>query len=57
MPWLLYPWGMSPLYPLYGRLVGPQSWSGHGGEEKISQYLPVIKPLIPDYPASGQSLY
>jgi len=31
---LLYPWGKSPWYPLGRRLVGPQSWCGHGGEEK-----------------------
>jgi hypothetical protein len=29
MSWLLY-----PQYPLDRRLGGPQSWSGHGGEEK-----------------------
>jgi len=33
MPWLLYPWGKNPQYPLDRRLVGLQSQSGHGGEE------------------------
>jgi hypothetical protein len=28
------------------RLGGPQIWSGHGGEEKISQPLPGLKSLI-----------
>jgi hypothetical protein len=35
MPQPLYPQGKSPWYPLDGRLGGPQSRSGHGGEEKI----------------------
>jgi hypothetical protein len=34
MPWLLYPQGKSPWYPLDRRLGGPQSRSGCGGEEK-----------------------
>jgi hypothetical protein len=34
-PRLLYPQGMSPLYPLDTRLGGPQIRSRHGGEEKI----------------------
>jgi hypothetical protein len=25
------PWGRDPQYPLYRRLGGPQSWSGHRG--------------------------
>jgi hypothetical protein len=29
---------------LYGRLGGPQSWSGRGGEEKNSQLLSVSLP-------------
>jgi len=33
MPWLLYPQGKSPWYPLDRRLGGPQSLSGHGGED------------------------
>jgi hypothetical protein len=28
------------------RLGGPQSWSGHGGEEKNSQSLPGLELLI-----------
>jgi hypothetical protein len=46
MPWLLYPQGKSPWYPLDRGLGGPQSQSGHCGEEKIPQYLPGIEPLI-----------
>jgi hypothetical protein len=34
-PWLLYPQGKSPWYPLDRRLGGPQSQSGRFGEEKI----------------------
>jgi hypothetical protein len=33
-PWPLYPQGKSPWYPLDRRQGGPQSRSGHGGEEK-----------------------
>jgi len=33
MPWLLYPWGKSPQYPLDRRLGGPQGQSGCGGKE------------------------
>jgi hypothetical protein len=33
------------------RLVGPQSHSGHGGDEKNSQSLPGIEPWNPDRPA------
>jgi len=39
MPRLLYPQGKSPWFPLDGRLDGPQSCSGCGGEEKNSQPL------------------
>jgi hypothetical protein len=46
MPQLLYLQGKSPWYPLDRRLGGPQSQSGHGGEEKNSQPLPG---LIPHY--------
>jgi hypothetical protein len=38
-PWLLYPQGKSPWYPLDRRLGGPQNCSGYGGEEKNSQGL------------------
>jgi hypothetical protein len=43
-PWLLYPQGKNPWYPLDRKLGGPQSCSGHGGEEKNSQPLLGIKP-------------
>jgi hypothetical protein len=46
MTWLLYLQGKSPWYPLDRSTVGPQSQSGHGGEEKNSQPLPELKPLI-----------
>jgi hypothetical protein len=36
----------SPWYPLYRRLSGPQSRSGHGGEEKNSKPLWELKPPI-----------
>jgi hypothetical protein len=35
MPQPLYPWGKSHMYPVDRRLGGPQSQSGHGGDEKI----------------------
>jgi hypothetical protein len=38
------PPGKSPGYPVDGRLGGPQSRSGRGGEEKNSQPLPGIEP-------------
>jgi hypothetical protein len=40
------PQGRSPWYPLDRRLGGPQRQSGSGGEEKNSQSLPGLKPLI-----------
>jgi hypothetical protein len=49
--WPLYPQGNNPLYPLDRRLGGPQSHSGHGGEEKNSQPSPGIKPQKPNRPA------
>jgi hypothetical protein len=49
----LYPQGKSPWYPLDRRLGGPQSRSGHRGEEKNSQphresnpRTPIIQPGI-----------
>jgi hypothetical protein len=39
-----------PRYPLDRRLGGPQSRSGHGGEEKNSQPPPGIEPPNPDHP-------
>jgi hypothetical protein len=44
MPRLPYPQGKSPWYLLDSRLGGPQSRSGHGGEEKNSQPPPEIEP-------------
>jgi hypothetical protein len=43
---LLYPQGNSPLYPLDRRLGRPLSRSGRGGEQKNSQPIPRIEPLI-----------
>jgi hypothetical protein len=48
----LYPQGKSPWYPLDRRLGGPQSRSGHGGEEKNSQPPSGIESLNPDCPCS-----
>jgi hypothetical protein len=45
-PRTLYPHGKSSLYQLDRRLSGPQSWYGHGGEEKNSQLLPGLGPPI-----------
>jgi len=39
MPWHLYSPEKSPQYPLDRRLGGPQSQSGHGGEEKQSSII------------------
>jgi hypothetical protein len=50
-PQSLYPQGKNPWYPLNRRLGGPQSRSGHGGEEKNSQSPPGIEPRNPDRPA------
>jgi hypothetical protein len=44
MPWLLYPLGESPLYPLNKRLGGLQGWSGHCGAKKNLLFLPRIEP-------------
>jgi hypothetical protein len=46
MPQLLYLQGKNPWYPLDRRLGEPQNWSGHGGEEKNSQPLLGLEPLI-----------
>jgi hypothetical protein len=45
-PLPLYPQGKSPWYPLDRRIGGPQSLPGGGGEEKNSQALLGIEPLI-----------
>jgi hypothetical protein len=42
----LFAMGKRPRYPLDRRLGGPQSRSGHGGEEKNSQPLSALEPLI-----------
>jgi len=44
MPWQLYHQEKRPWYPLDRKLGGPQSQSGHSGEEKKSLPLPGIKP-------------
>jgi hypothetical protein len=41
-----YPQGKSPWYPLERRVGRPQSRSGRGGEEKNSQTVPGLEPLI-----------
>jgi len=46
IPWLLYPQGKSSWYPLDRRLDGLKNQSGCGGEEKNSQPLLGLKPLI-----------
>jgi hypothetical protein len=45
-PQPLYPQGKIPCYPLDKRLGALQSWSGHSGEEKNSQPLSGLEPLI-----------
>jgi hypothetical protein len=44
------------LVPLDRRLGGPQSHSGHGGEEKNSQPPPGIEPQNPDRPVRRPAL-
>jgi hypothetical protein len=39
-PFLFTPRGTSPRCPLDRRLGGPQSWSGHCEEQKISEHKP-----------------
>jgi hypothetical protein len=53
-PRSLYTKGKSPWYPLDRRLGGPQSQSGHIGEEKNSQPLaglesPITQPVAQHY--------
>jgi hypothetical protein len=48
------PPGRNTGYPLDGRLVGLQSQSGRGGEEKNSQSFPGLEP--PGHPARNTSL-
>jgi hypothetical protein len=51
MPHLLYPRGYNPHYPLDKRLDGPQSQSGHCGEEKNLLSLPGILTNFLGHPA------
>jgi len=53
----LYPQGKGSRYQLDRRLDGPQSRSGHGGEEKDSHSPPRIEPPNPYRQACSQSLY
>jgi hypothetical protein len=53
MPWLLYPQGRSPWYPLDRRLGGLQSQSGHN-EGKIPS---LHWDSCSNHPAHSQSLY
>jgi hypothetical protein len=46
-----------PRYPLYRRLGGPQSRSGHKDWRKNPLPLPGIEPRTPGRPASSQTLY
>jgi hypothetical protein len=46
----------APWYPLYRTLDGPQSWSGHGVEEKNSHprrdsnpNRPIVQPVVSRY--------
>jgi len=43
MPWLLYPQGKSPLYPLHRRLGGPHSQSQYDGAEEKMSLLPLLR--------------
>jgi len=45
----LYPQRKKPWYPLYRRLGGPQSLSGHGDEGKNSQPLSAVEPPSPEF--------
>jgi hypothetical protein len=47
----------TPRYPLYRRLGGPQSWSGHRGYRKNSLPVSGIEPRSPGRPACSQTLY
>jgi hypothetical protein len=56
-PAALYPRGKDPRYPLYWRLGGPQSYSGHTGRGKNPLPLPGIEPRSPCRPVCSQTLY
>jgi hypothetical protein len=51
------PPGRDPRYPLYRRLGGPQSRSGHRGKRNNPLPLPGIEPRSPGRPVRGQTLY
>jgi hypothetical protein len=53
----LYPRGKDPRYPMYRRLGGPQSRSGHRGSRKNLLPPPGIEPRSPGRPARSQTLY
>jgi hypothetical protein len=60
IPRQLYPQGKSPWYPLDRGLGGPQSRSGHGGEEKIpiprresNLRTPIVQPVAQRYKVNG----
>jgi hypothetical protein len=56
-PAALYPWGKDPRYPLYRRLGGPQSRSGHRGYRKNPLPLPGIEPRSPGRPAPTRQFW
>jgi hypothetical protein len=56
-PAALYSRGKDPRYPLYRRLGGPQSRSGHRGYRKNPLPLPGIESRSPGRPARSQTLY
>jgi hypothetical protein len=49
--------GKDPRYPLYRRLGGPESRSGHRGYKKILSPLPGIESQSPGRPTRSQTLY
>jgi hypothetical protein len=53
----LYPGERTPRYPLYRKLGGPQSWSGHRDYRKNPLPLPGIELRLPSRPARSQTLY
>jgi hypothetical protein len=61
-PWLLYPQGKNPWYPLDRRLGGPQTRFGRRGEDKNSQLLaglelPIIQPVAQRYATELSRLF
>jgi hypothetical protein len=56
-PDAFYPQGKDPRYPLYRRLGGPQSRSGHRAYRKNLLPLLWIEPRSPGRPARSQTLY